>query len=62
MENNKPSLLEMLTALANNHSLIKEMNINGLKLSRRIAWIKNIFPEEEITTQYGYIQNGSGKL
>ncbi len=61
MKNNKPSVLEMLTELANNHKFVKEMNISGLKRKRRIAWMSAAFQEDEIESQYGYMR-GSGKL
>lgn len=60
MDNTKrPTIVEMLRALANNHKLTKEMNISGMKLHRRITWIRDMFTEEEIETQHDYISSGN---
>lgn len=53
--NTQKSFSQMLSDLANNHKLVHEMNINGLKLSRRIKWLRDMFTEEEIEHQHGYI-------
>ena len=51
----KKSFSHMLSDLANNHKLVREMNISGLKLNRRIKWLRDMFTEEEIEHQHGYI-------